>query len=146
MMRCFWKENIDANVFDNVLQKAKHLANDVYRPPLSFNKVGWGALRGFDLSLSNFCSPCETLWDFVRLCETPCWLKSSIPVEQSRFAPDKISLLFQTSFVEFLVKKASWSLGRVTTPDTADTLRVLCDTAQLNWIRLFACCILGAPL
>ena len=37
-MRCFgnvFEKNIDVDVFDDVLQDAKHRANDVNRPPLA---------------------------------------------------------------------------------------------------------------
>ena len=48
--RCFWK-NIDVDVFDDVLQNAKHRANDAYndvnRPPLG----GRGLLDGSDRGL-----------------------------------------------------------------------------------------------
>ena len=37
-LRFFWK-NIDVNVFDDVLQNAKHRGNDVNRPPLTLNCV-----------------------------------------------------------------------------------------------------------
>ena len=40
--RCFWK-NINVDVFDDVLQNAKHRANDVNRPPLDHIEI-WATM------------------------------------------------------------------------------------------------------